>query len=297
MKEKSNLIVFMGFKHAFNKNVTLVLLFLYTGIMYSQNKSKVKFQKESDNLTYTANQLFEVEQEAIKAETTYRKAISKNKTNGIAQFNFGNLHYQNDRMGEAFIQFKEAGKVVQEKTNKHKAYHNIGNVFMQSKEYGKAVEAYKEALRNNSTDEETRYNLALAKELLKKQEQENKNNKNDQEDNKDQENNKDQQKNKEDNKDQNNKDQQKNNEKGEEDKNNEGNSGEDKKDENKPEKKQQNQEQAKPKDNKEQPQQNQLSPQQIKNILDAMNNEEKKIQKKMNAKKIKGTPTKSEKDW
>ena len=39
---------------------------------------------------------------------------------------------------------------------------------MQKKEYQNAVEAYKNALRNDPSDEETRYNYALAKELLEK---------------------------------------------------------------------------------------------------------------------------------
>ena len=47
---------------------------------------------------------------------------------------------------------------------------------MKKKEYENAVEAYKQALRNNPNDEETRYNLALAKELLKKQQDEQQNN-------------------------------------------------------------------------------------------------------------------------
>ena len=37
---------------------------------------------------------------------------------------------------------------------------------MQKEEYDNAIEAYKQALRNNPTDEETRYNLALAKMAL-----------------------------------------------------------------------------------------------------------------------------------
>ena len=40
-----------------------------------------------------------------------------------------------------------------------------------------------------------------------------------------------------------------------------------------------------------------LSPQQVKNLLEAMNNEEKKVQEKINAKKQKGTKVKPEKDW
>ena len=40
---------------------------------------------------------------------------------------------------------------------------------MKNKEYQKAVEAYKEALRNDPADEETRYNLELEKEMIKKE--------------------------------------------------------------------------------------------------------------------------------
>jgi tetratricopeptide (TPR) repeat protein len=40
---------------------------------------------------------------------------------------------------------------------KHNAYHNLGNSLMLEKNYDEAVEAYKNALRNNPDDEETRY--------------------------------------------------------------------------------------------------------------------------------------------
>jgi hypothetical protein len=40
-----------------------------------------------------------------------------------------------------------------------------------------------------------------------------------------------------------------------------------------------------------------LSPQQVQSLLEAMNNQEKKLQEKMNAKKQKGVPVKNEKDW
>ncbi len=53
-------------------------------------------------------------------------------------------------------------------------------------------------------------------------------------------------------------------------------------------------------DNKQQSQKQakgRLSPEQVKSLLDAMNNQEKKVQDKINAKKIKGVPLKSAKDW
>ena len=45
------------------------------------------------------------------------------------------------------------------------------------------------------------------------------------------------------------------------------------------------------------PKQGQLSPEQVKSLLEAMNNQEKKVQDKINAKKVKGKPVKTKKDW
>ena len=96
----------------------------------------------------------------------------------------------------------------------------------------------------------------------------------------------------------------------------EGENKEDKKDEGDQEKKEgedEKDEDGKPKDEKKdkgkgdedkkkeqqkpQPQPGQLSPQQIKNLLEAMNNQEQKVQEKMNAEKQKGVKIKTEKDW
>ena len=120
-----------------------------------------------------------------------------------------------------------------------------------------AVQAYKNALRNNPEDDETRYNLALAKKC--EEEQQNKDDQNKDDQNKDDQNKDDQNKDDQ-NKDNQNKDNQK-----------------------------------KPKENKNQ--QSKLSPQQIKNLLKAMENAEKKVQAKVNEKKQKGTKVVSEKDW
>ena len=53
------------------------------------------------------------------------------------------------------------------------------------------------------------------------------------------------------------------------------------------------------KDDKKQnkPQRNKISPEQLKNLLKAMNNEEKKVQEKVNKNKVKGIPVKNKKDW
>ncbi|MEM9866074.1 MAG: tetratricopeptide repeat protein [Bacteroidota bacterium] len=260
--------------------------------------------KTSKDLTWEANKELTAN-DFTGAESDYRRAISKSKKNAVAPYNLGNAYYNRESFGEAFGRYKQAGETATSKGGKHKSYHNMGNVFMRNKEYEKAVEAYKEALRNNPKDDETRYNLALAKEMLKKQQDEQQNDQN--QDDKDQQDQKDQ---KDKNQDQDNKgDNNKDNE-GEQDQDENKNEGDEGKNgENKPEenqegegdkKKEQEQkpgEGDEPDEQQQQPRPNQLSKQQIQNLLEAMQNEEKKVQEKIDAQKIKGKKIKNEKDW
>ena len=68
-------------------------------------------------------------------------------------------------------QYVAATKIEKDKKDLAQIYHNMGVIFQSQKDYGKAVEAYKQSLRNNPKDDETRYNLALAQKLLKDQQQ------------------------------------------------------------------------------------------------------------------------------
>ena len=254
------------------------------------------YKRQSQNYLSEAQQALQKE-DFRTAEADYRKAISANPKNDVAKYNLGTAYYGKEKNAEAMLRFKQAAAAATTKAEKHKAFHNLGNTFMNEKKYQEAVEAYKNALRNNPNDDETRYNLALAMEMLDKNPPppDNKDNKDDNKDiNKDQENkDQDQDQDKQDNQD--NQDKDKGDDKEDKDK------GE-KKDEKKQDEKE-NGEPDQPKDDKgdkpqqQQPVPGQLSPQQVKSLLEAMNNEEKKVQEKINAEKQKGTPVKSDKDW
>jgi Ca-activated chloride channel family protein len=69
----------------------------------------------------------------------------------------------------ALIQFETAGKMETSKMRKAKVYHNIGVICQGHQMFSEAVEAYKESLRNNPKDDETRYNLALCQRQMKNQ--------------------------------------------------------------------------------------------------------------------------------
>lgn len=170
------------------------------------------------NLIRQGNRAFKSQKWAA-AETQYRKAIFKNQKNPQAIYNLGCALLAQQKDSLAMIQFGNAAQLESNILRRSKSYHNMGVVMQNHREYAQAIEYYKMALRCNPQDNETRYNLALCKKLLKnnQQNQNNKNNKdkNKNDKNKDKKNdknkNKDGQNKNDQNKDKQNKNQDKNN--------------------------------------------------------------------------------------
>jgi tetratricopeptide (TPR) repeat protein len=239
----------------------------------------LKAQAEKENNYISKGNGLHENKSYVDAEAEFRKALSINQDNPIANQNLGNTLYRSEDYDQANQRFFRSQKDNLDKSQKHLAFHNMGNVFMKKKDYPKAVEAYKNALRNNPKDDETRYNYALAKEMLEKEKKED-NNKKDQ--------NKDQNKN---NENKPNENDEKNNSEG--DKENKGDNKKSKSD------KEKEKEGSSDNKKKSQPKRNpgQLSKEQIKSLLEAMNQQEKNVQDKVNAKKQKGIPIKKKKDW
>lgn len=107
----------------------------------------------------------------VDAEVDYRKALDANPQSTIARFNLGNTLLWQNKAQEAMNEFADAARIEKDKGRKAQIFHNMGVIFHTMKEYEKAIEAYKESLRNNPNDDETRYNLALAQKMLKDQQQ------------------------------------------------------------------------------------------------------------------------------
>lgn len=270
------------------KYIMIFILAFSVSSVFSQEKDKA-LQKSND-FVYQGNTL--IEDDFISAEKEYRKAISKKPSNAVGAYNLGNAYYETKNFDEALLRHLEAAKIAKTKEEKHRAFHNVGNTLMEQKKCKEAVEAYKNALRNNPNDEESRYNLVVAKECAKEQQQNE--DKNEDKDKKDEE--------KEDEK----KEDEEKKEDGEKEEENKDEGDQDKKDgdkkedeEGKPKDDENEKKDGDPKNKKEKPEQQpgKLSPQQVKNLLEAMNNEEKKVQQKINAKKAKGKKVKAEKDW
>ena len=115
-----------------------------------------------------------------KAEVEYRKALDLNAANTDALFNLGNALFNqvsqtSEKAQEALSQYVTASKLETDKARLAHIYHNMGVLLYMAQQYGESVEAYKEALRNSPADHETRYNLAMAMHMNKKQQQEQQN--------------------------------------------------------------------------------------------------------------------------
>lgn len=118
------------------------------------------------------------QQNFVKAEAEYRKSLSVNPENPQALYNLGCALVMQKKDSVAVEQFEKASKVETGRMRKAKIYHNIGFVCQSHKLYGDAIKAYKESLRNNPADDETRYNLALCQRLNKSEQNRNKNKQN-----------------------------------------------------------------------------------------------------------------------
>ena len=103
-----------------------------------------------------------------KAQVEYQKAIEKDNTNPISHFNLGNaLLYQN-KAEDAMKEYETAARLEKDKMRLAQIYHNMGVVLQSAKQFDKAVACYRNSLRNDPTNDETRYNYALSLFQLKK---------------------------------------------------------------------------------------------------------------------------------
>ena len=144
-------------------------IFLCVGLAATAQTMTEKDYIRSGNRHY-ADSLFE------KAEVDFRKALELNPSSTIALYNLGNallgqIAQNPAKGGEALSQYTTAAKLETDKTRLAQIYHNIGVLMYAAQRYGESVAAYKESLRNNPTDHETRYNLAKAMHMNKQQQQ------------------------------------------------------------------------------------------------------------------------------
>ena len=235
------------------------------------------------------NDLFEGN-EFENSEVEYRKALDKKINSYEAGFNLGDALYKQKKYDEALKQFQTLALTEKDPEKLGHLFHNIGNTLLMNRKIDESIDAYKQSLRYFPNSKETKYNLEYARRMKEKQEQEEQKKQNQQ--------NQDQQ-----NKDQQNKDQQNQDKQDQKDQNKD----QDKKDQQNKDQQKQNQQdqQQKPgeqdkKKGDQQEQQNKISEQDAKRLLEALENDEKKVQEKVQKAKAKAQQAKRskiKKDW
>ena len=239
----------------------LILGLLITSALFAQ--SDKKYIREGN--TKFENNNFD------EAEIDYRKALDENFNSDKAKYNLGGSLYKQEKYEEAGKIYSEMAQLPTDKKELARYYHNLGNALFKANDYAKSVEAYKNALRNDPTAEDTRYNLVYAQKKL--QQQQNQDQQNKDQDNKDQEQ-------------QQNKDQQQQNNEQQQDQ-----------PQNNEQQQQQQNEQNQQQQQQPQPQKAEISEEDARRLLEALENEEKQLQQKLMEQKAKSQKVKTEKNW
>ncbi len=159
-----------------NRKISRTLLFfvvllsnIYTCTPQQKDEVKkaLKYWREADAF------LRREKPDSLAAETAYRKALHYQPRRSEIQYGLSNLLYARGKYAEAVSYYRDALKNTSGEQLKASIYHNLGNSYMKMQDYGKAVEAYKNSLRLEPGNEQTRYNLALAMRELQKQNKQN----------------------------------------------------------------------------------------------------------------------------
>lgn len=211
------------------------------------------------------------------AEVDFRKAADISQESYEAGFNTGAALYNQEKYEETVEQYQALLEQTSDPSSEAQIWHNIGNSMLEGQQYGPAIEAYKNSLRRNPNDQDSRYNLAYAQQKLQEQQQQ---------DQQDQENKDQESQDKQDKQDQDKQDQEDQKEqKDQEEQEKKDQEGQDKQD-------QQNQDKQ---DQQSAPME--ISKEDAERLLKAIQQQEKDVKAKVDKKKAAAAKVKTEKDW
>lgn len=157
-----------------NKYLSILLCF---GVFFSINSRVFSQTIEERTFIEEGNKFYE-KKDFDKARALYAKTLISDPSSLKANYNLGNTFYQLKKWDQAKTHYTKAAGVAQKKEDKANIYYNLGNISMQEKNFPEALKNYKTSLKNNPSDNQTRYNYALAKRMMDQQKQDKKDNKN-----------------------------------------------------------------------------------------------------------------------
>lgn len=129
-------------------------------------------------LAISSAQALPFRSELNRANDLYRRALYESaeaKYNGIVEktkdekalFDLGDALYRQNKFDESGKLFEQITKEASDRALKEKAFYNLGNSQFRREDYQGAVNSYEQALKLAPNDDDSKYNLELAKKLLK----------------------------------------------------------------------------------------------------------------------------------
>ena len=115
------------------------------------------------------NELFE-QGRYEEALSRYQDALEKNPESPIITFNTGDAQYKLEAYDRALEAFQQILSTEDSGLKAH-SFYNLGNAQFRSGQLQEAVESYKEALRFDPDDPDTKHNLEFALKQLEEQQQ------------------------------------------------------------------------------------------------------------------------------
>jgi Ca-activated chloride channel homolog len=157
------------------QTLLLIVLTSISVVAFSQNERK--FVRNGNKLFLEAvNDTTQSNTEKFNtAEKEYRKALEKKPDDPNWNFNLADALYKQKRFDEAAEKFKDLTGKMETPEEKARVLHNQGNSQLMQQKIDESIESYKEALRLNPNDLDTKYNLAYAQNLKKQQQNQDQN--------------------------------------------------------------------------------------------------------------------------
>lgn len=104
-----------------------------------------------------------------EAAASYEQALKQNPDNLTAKYNLAAARFRTSKFEVAAKQYEEVEVKSNDNSLKHKSSYNSGVALTRQSKLLESIEAYKQALRLNPSDADTRFNLQKALEELRKQ--------------------------------------------------------------------------------------------------------------------------------
>ncbi|MBR6291395.1 MAG: tetratricopeptide repeat protein [Bacteroidales bacterium] len=157
----------------------LIILLTFTALQFTAMSQASRHQLREGNRHYNKEQY-------DQAEVAYRRALERDSNDARGQYNLGNACYRLKKYDDAARHYEHvaADPKLNDKRRAN-AFHNRGNSLLkdvidnnsegfdnnQQQKLQQAIASYQEALKLDPKNDQTRYNLALARKLMQQAQQ------------------------------------------------------------------------------------------------------------------------------